>query len=283
MNVLKLIANGNFITVNKVVARAVGLTEAVVLGALCSEFVYCESKGRLTDDGFFPFSVNALQEETTIGEKGQKIAITNLIKAGLLEQKNIGQPQTRHFKLNDDTLMDLLEIRPSDGFKSVQKSELNPSKQTNYISKKDSKKVCNKVEEEVKEEVEPFGFWDSIDRIYESAKAVAKECAEQREDEMIAEIIKSWNAQKNIRTTIDRILPLSKRYNDTFLTISQFGYDTFIYQILSLDNNQFFEEWKPSYDWFCQPNNFNKVFDGNYRFGKAKEVDKYSKEYWDSL
>ena len=263
MNVLKLIANGNFITVNKVVARAVGLTEAVVLGALCSEFVYCESKGRLTDDGFFPFSVNALQEETTIGEKGQKIAITNLIKAGLLEQKNIGQPQTRHFKLNDDTLMDLLEIRPSDGFKSVQKSELNPSKRTNYISKNDSKNECNKVEEEVKEEVEPFGGMS--------------------QDEMIHNIIKSWNAQKNIRTTIDRILPLSKRYNDTFLTISQFGYDTFIYQILSLDNNQFFEEWKPSYDWFCQPNNFNKVFDGNYRFGKAKEVDKYSKEYWDSL
>ena len=273
MNVLKLIANGNFITVNKVVARAVGLTEAVVLGALCSEFVYCESKGRLTDDGFFPFSVNALQEETTIGEKGQKIAISNLIKAGLLEQKNIGQPQTRHFKLNDDTLMDLLEIRPSDGFKSVQMSELNPSKRTNYISKKDSKKVCNKAEEEVKEEVKPFA--DDVPQVTGSFA--------QDEDGRIAEIIKSWNAQKNIRTTIDRILPLSKRYNDTFLTIAQFGYDTFIYQILSLDNNQFFEEWKPSYDWFCQPNNFNKVYDGNYRFGKEKEVDKYSKEYWDSL
>ena len=133
--------------------------------------------------------------------------------------------------------------------------------QTN--SNKDSKKVCNKVEEEVKEEVEPFG--------------------DISQDEMIHNIINAWNKQKNIRTTIDRILPLSKRYNDTFLTISQFGYDTFIYQILSLDNNQFFEEWKPSYDWFCQPNNFNKVFDGNYRFGRPKEVDKYSKEYWDSL
>ena len=273
MNVLKLIASRNFITVNKDVAKAVGLIEANVLGALCSELVYCESRGKLTDDGFFPFSVNTLQEETTLGEKPQKAAITNLIKAGILEQKNIGIPPTRHFKINEEAIMVLLGILPNGGFNSSQMADLNPPDGRIYISKKDSKKVCNKVEEEVKEEVEPFA--DDVPQVTGSFA--------QDEDGRIAEIIKSWNAQKNIRTTIDRILPLSKRYNDTFLTISQFGYDTFIYQILSLDNNQFFEEWKPSYDWFCQPNNFNKVFDGNYRFGKAKEVDKYSKEYWDSL
>ena len=86
MNVLKLIASSSFIAVNKVIARAVGLYEAVVLGAMCSELTYCESRGKLTEDGFFPFSVNALQEETTLGEKPQKVAINNLIACGILEQ-----------------------------------------------------------------------------------------------------------------------------------------------------------------------------------------------------
>ena len=276
MNVLKLIASRNFITVNKDVAKAVGLIEANVLGALCSELVYCESVGRTTEDGFFPFSIELLQEETTLGRSSQDTAIAHLVSAGLVEQKNFGIPNKRHFRINEEAVEKLLfeQTSLSADNKQVCMETTNCivcKEQTN--SNKDSKKVCNKVEEEVKEEVEPFA--DDVPQVTGSFA--------QDEDGRIAEIIKSWNAQKNIRTTIDRILPLSKRYNDTFLTISQFGYDTFIYQILSLDNNQFFEEWKPSYDWFCQPNNFNKVFDGNYRFGKAKEVDKYSKEYWDSL
>ena len=251
--------------VNKSIAKVVGLNESIVLGALCSESAYYDKRG-IPEGGFFPFSIELLQEETTLGRKSQDTAIANLVKAGLIEQKNFGIPNKRHFRVIEEAVESLLtEQTTSDEINTqVCSSRTNcdrPKEQTN------SKKVCNKdsnkVEEEVKEEVEPFG--------------------DMSQDEMVHNIIKSWNAQKNIRTTIDRILPLSKRYNDTFLTISQFGYDAFIYQILSLDNNQFFEEWKPSYDWFCQPNNFNKVFDGNYRFGKAKEVDKYSKEYWDSL
>ena len=275
MNVLKLIASRNFIVVNKSIAKVVGLHESIVLGALCSESAYYDKRG-IPEGGFFPFSIELLQEETTLGRKSQDTAIANLVKAGLIEQKNFGIPNKRHFRVIEEAVESLLnEQTTSDEINTqVCSSRTNcdrPKEQTN--SKKVCNKDCNKVEEEVKEEVEPFA--DDVPQVTGSFA--------QDEDGRIAEIIKSWNAQKNIRTTIDRILPLSKRYNDTFLTISQFGYDTFIYQILSLDNNQFFEEWKPSYDWFCQPNNFNKVFDGNYRFGKAKEVDKYSKEYWDSL
>lgn len=259
MSILKLLANGNFITVNKCVAKSIGLNESVILGALCSEFVYCEGRGSLTDDGFFPFSVNALQEETTIGEKPQKVAITNLIKAGILEQKNFGQPQVRHFKINEESVADLLENRPNDGFKTANREELKPPIGTNYISNKYRNKVSNKVEED-----------------YYSSTQVTESMPPQ--DEIIHRVIESWNRQKNIRTTIDRIAPLSKRYNDTFLCIAQFGYETFLYEILSLDNNHFFEEWQPSYDWFCDPNNFNKVYDGNYRnkTGK-KEID------WENL
>ena len=80
------------------------------------------------------------------------------------------------------------------------------------------------------------------------------------------------------------ITGLEKRYNDIMLCIQQFGYERFLYEILSLDNNKFFEQWKPNFDWFVDPNNFLKVTEGTYRFAtKKEEVDKYSKEYWDSL
>ena len=103
------------------------------------------------------------------------------------------------------------------------------------------------------------------------------------QDKQIQQIIEAWNRNKWIRSRIDRIPPLSKRYNDTFLTIGTFGFETFLEQIRKLDDNKFFEDWHPSYDWFCDPNNFNKVYDGNYLEGKKKPIDVNSKEYWDSL
>ena len=276
MNVLKLIASRNFITVNKDVAKAVGLIEANVLGALCSELVYCESVGRTTEDGFFPFSIELLQEETTLGRKSQDTAIAHLVSAGLIEQENRGMPNKRHFRINEEAVEKLLLGQTSLYAENTQvcsqrTNKFVPKEQT--ISKKDSNKVCNKVEEDKEEEIVPFA--DDTPQVTGSFA--------QTEDEQIAEIIKSWNAQKNIRTPIDRIVPMSKRYNDTFLTISQFGYDAFIYQILCLDQNAFFEQWQPFYDWFCDPNNFIKVYEGNYRSGKPKEVDRNTQEYWDSL
>ena len=120
------------------------------------------------------------------------------------------------------------------------------------------------------EEIEPFSQTEDMPQVTESNQP--------SQDEMIHNIIKSWNAQKLIRTPIDRIVPMSKRYNDTFLCISQFGYDAFIYQILTLDQNGFFEQWQPFYDWFCDPNNFIKVYEGNYRNSKTKE-DEVDKEW----
>ena len=268
MSTLKLIATRNFIALNKDIARAIGLNEAIVLGALCSESVYCDGRG-LTEDGFFPFSIELLQEETTLGRKSQDTAIANLVSAGLVEQKNFGIPNKRHFRIVEEAVESLLLEQTSLDSADTQVC-IVPHGQTN--SKKECNKDSKKVEEEVKEEVEPFA---DVPQVTESNQP--------SQDEMIHYIIKSWNAQKNIRTTIDRIVPMSKRYNDTFLTISQFGYDAFIYQILCLDQNAFFEQWQPFYDWFCDPNNFIKVYEGNYRSGKPKEVDRNTQEYWDSL
>ena len=112
MKALRLLANGNFITVNKCVAKSIGLNEAVILGALCSECVYCEGLNRI-EDGFFPFSIEQLQEETTLGRKLQDKAIANLIASGIIEQKNCGVPNKRHFRIDEEKVEDLLLGRTS--------------------------------------------------------------------------------------------------------------------------------------------------------------------------
>lgn len=92
-------------------------------------------------------------------------------------------------------------------------------------------------------------------------------------------ILSAWNSQTFIKAKIDRIPFGSRRYDNTQLCIAEYGFSTFIEEILNLDNNAFFNDWHPSYDWFSNPNNFMKVRDGNYR-EKRKDPNEID---WEAL
>lgn len=98
-------------------------------------------------------------------------------------------------------------------------------------------------------------------------------------DNKIRTIIREWNFRKLKKAAITGIPFGQKRYNDTFTCIAQHGYGRFMDEIRQLDQNAFFEDWHPSYDWFCNPNNFLKVMEGNYRDKKKdpNEID------WEAL
>ena len=260
MSILKLLASTSFITVNKLIAKELGMAEAIILGVLCSGYSYYESRGLLNGD-FFPFSTEMLQEETTFGETAQRNAINHLIECGILEKKNFGTPQKRHFKINEDALLQFLR---NQGINSYAIKELNPTPSRNYINNNTIDTFNNKNSRE------------------EYKTDATKELTI---DDQIAMTIEAWNSNRHIRTTIDRIPFGTKRYDHMMLTIAQFGWEKFIEELRSLDSNKFFEEWQPGFDWIADPNNFMKLCEGNYRSGKQKEavVDKYSKEYWDSL
>lgn len=250
MSVLGLIASGNFITVNKLVARTVGLNESVILGALCSELNYCEKTGQITESGFFPFSVDMLQQETTIGEKPQKQAISNLINAGLLEQRNFGQPQKRHFRINEEAIVNLIfQNRPNGVFKTAQKSELKPPKGSNYI-----KNIINKDYTSTTEDISI-----SIDNILEY-------------------ILNAFNNNKNIKAPVQKIPFMSKRYNDLMLSVETYGFDEVLEAVEHLDDNDFFQTWKPNFDWVVNPNNMIKIIEGNYKHND-KQTGDASKEW----
>lgn len=109
-------------------------------------------------------------------------------------------------------------------------------------------------------------------------KSRVEEDAEPTIDEQITLTIEAWNANKNIKATIDKIPFGMRRYNNMMLCIAQFGWDTFIEEIRSLDANGFFAEWKPGFDWVVDPNNFMKISDGNYKHND-KQTGDASKEW----
>ncbi len=90
------------LTVNRLLAHAIGLSEAVVYAALISKCSYYERNGMLDDSGWFYSTVPDLEASTALSEYQQKRCIKNLVDAGLIESKNRGLPAKRCFRIIED-------------------------------------------------------------------------------------------------------------------------------------------------------------------------------------
>ena len=98
----EVLYSGGAIVANKALLRAIGIDETLLYSELLSRWRYFAQHGQLTDDGYFYNTVDDLEAATTIGERRQRKAIKSLENLGLIEQKNIGVPQKRHFKIIED-------------------------------------------------------------------------------------------------------------------------------------------------------------------------------------
>lgn len=266
MNAIHLIASSSYIVVNVELAEKLGLNEALILGALCSGILYCETHDMVDEDGFFPFSIELLQRRTTLKRTAQTNALETLKAVGIIEQKNIGSPPQRCFKINEQVLVDFLSSKctpqtiqnvGSKQFKMFATNNLKCTPPTSSLYKE--KYIKRNVEENI-------GSEPTI-------------------DEQIDLTIQAWNKNKLIKTHVDRIPFGTKRYDNMMLCIAQFGWDRFIAEMRSIDENKWFEEWQPMFDWIVNPNNFMKLVEGNYKQGKqnvtdSKDADKEWIERW---
>ena len=243
MNVLKLLASSSFLTINIEVARIFGLNEATVLASLCSEQIWCDRTNQI-ENGYFPMSLDKMKDRTTLGEKPQGTAIKNLMNAGVIDQQNFGMPRKRYFFIDQERLEHLLNGETS----SSQMEKLVPPERRNYNN------IYNIDCNNIIEEYTPI-----------------RQTEELTEDEMFRQIIETWNSQSNIKARLTKIPVLSRRYSNTLLTIKEHGFEPFLDAIRDIDNTDFFSQWQPTYDWFCDPNNFLKVSEGNYKNGNESE------------
>lgn len=111
MSIMHLLTSNGFITVNKHLARTLGLDEAVIFGELCGKYEYRAARGELDENGYFYCTVEDLEDTTTLGERRQRKAINNLVKIGLVEQVTKGLPRKRFFKINENAVLAIFSVQ----------------------------------------------------------------------------------------------------------------------------------------------------------------------------
>lgn len=88
------------------------------------------------------------------------------------------------------------------------------------------------------------------------------------DDSWKTQILSNWNSlDKNI-PKIKSLNAGTDRYKLTKARINEYGLESVVAAIRSIDDSQFLKGYKTdfviNYDWFIRPNNFVKVRDGNY-------------------
>lgn len=140
MNVLQLVANKSFITVNRIIAKSFGLDAAVLLGELASTQVYWEDQGGLDEDGMFYETCEQITKNTTLSKHQQAKAAKALEDAGVLRTKKKGLPPMKYYVIDADKLWGVLNQRQlknltNDGEKneptSVKKFNTNNKRENN--------------------------------------------------------------------------------------------------------------------------------------------------------
>lgn len=131
--IFQLMNPNNTVSVNRPLAHAIGLSEAVVYGALISKFYYY-SERKMTDNGWFYSTAPDLQESTALSEKQQKRCVDALVKAGLIKCELRGMPAKRSFYIVDDIAV--IQALIADGEEKMR--EIKPSATEKYERKRKS-------------------------------------------------------------------------------------------------------------------------------------------------
>lgn len=145
MNILQLLNSEGYICCSKVVIKALGVFEALVLGKLCSvaqRFAYEE----------FYISMDKICEDIGLSEYQTRGAINNLKERGILSVTKKGVPCRSYYMLHEDKIIELLDAK-NPQTSTEKTSELEPKKLegkqesgfgTFKVMKKDKKKDMEK-------------------------------------------------------------------------------------------------------------------------------------------
>ena len=139
MNIISLLANDNYIIVNKELIKIIGLEESIIVGDLASMYLYLQKENRLTEDGFFFYSVEAMQENTSLSDYQQRKALETLKKLNVVEIERRQVPAKRFIKLN---IVKLENIFNSSSQK-IKELDLKKFELNNILLSKDNNKNNN--------------------------------------------------------------------------------------------------------------------------------------------
>ena len=255
MSILKLLATGSFISVNRYIAKAVSLEGAVMLGELASEHQYHASRGQL-EDGYFYSTLENIEERTTLTRKKQDKAIKALTEKGIIDVKVKGCPPKRYFKINEFAIMRLLA---------------------------DDQEPCTENESESDETLENQGLDQFVPngQIDMSQRDTMK-CPKGATNNNIINNNKNNNINTYVDQVIDayttickslpRVTKMTDKRRKMILARLKGGFtiDDFKKAFQKAEASAFLrgetgrESFKPGIDWLLNESNLVKVLEGNY-------------------
>ena len=98
---IDLLSNTGYIIVNKEIIKKIGLHEAILLGELCSEYIYWKKKDETVNEFFYSTRDN-IEENTGLSAYQQRTAISNLVRKDIIVMKSEGMPLKTWYFINEN-------------------------------------------------------------------------------------------------------------------------------------------------------------------------------------
>jgi len=109
--IIDLLRSDGSVTINKRLLRHLGIFSALAYAEILSKFAYHEERKELTDDGYFYYTVEDMENNTTLSIHQQRQALNKLKDLGLIDVTRRDVPAKRYIKviLDEKTIINCLQ------------------------------------------------------------------------------------------------------------------------------------------------------------------------------
>lgn len=145
-SIVNILANDNYIIVNRSLIKELGLKETIILGELASEYNYYKKTNELDEDGYFYSTIENIENNTSLSSYEQKKCLDNLSKRGLIDVILKGIPAKRHIKINTSQIINLFTNGLETSFQKIKKLDCEKlgTNSNNIKNNKNNKKEIYK-------------------------------------------------------------------------------------------------------------------------------------------
>lgn len=204
-------------------------------------------RGQVIEKGSLVTSISSLSQQTGLSRQEVRTALKHLEKTG-----EINKQTTNH-----NTLIIVLNYAR---YQELESDEylISNTQSTNTQHTPNKQLTTNKN--------------DNNDKNDKNNLTISKDIVCQTETVRpdVQPILNAWNSlsKDTAIKPVSKISTSSKRYQSLCARIKEYGEDKILTAIENIKDSDFLQgkskDWIITFDWFVRPNNFPKVFEGNY-------------------
>ncbi|SHH06354.1 DnaD domain-containing protein [Tepidibacter thalassicus] len=211
---INLLRSDGSITINKKLAKEIGLQETIFYSELLSKYIYFLEKKQLDEEGYFYSTIEDMEESTTLSKYQQSKVIKKLKELNLIDFKIKGVPATRYFKILDSAeyLISILEGKENqqidNNLKTRSKKTEQEENEENQQIDRNLQTSCKETRQQVVKKLDSKMSKNCTEIILNNnTNIINKEKEEKQEpyqnDEGFKEIIKTFNQNIHPITPIE--------------------------------------------------------------------------------